>query len=78
MPISASELATGRAVRQASRSGDWRGPTAGLAPGFVQGNLVVLPATQAGDFLRFCQHNPKPCPLIGVTEPGDPDRKSVV
>ena len=72
MPISASELATGRAVRQACRSGDWLGPTAGLAPGFVQGNLVVLPAAQAGDFLRFCQRNPKSCPLIGVTEPGDP------
>jgi len=32
----------------------------------------VLPAAQAGDFMRFCQRNPKPCPLIGVTEPGDP------
>lgn len=72
VPISASELATGHAVRLACRSGDWRGPTAGLAPGFVQGNLVVLPAIQASDFLRFCQRNPKPCPLIGLTEPGEP------
>ena len=72
MPISASELATGRAVRAACRAGDWRGPTAGLAPGFVQGNLAVLPGAQAGDFLRFCQRNPKPCPVIGLSEPGDP------
>ena len=72
MPISASDLATGQAVRRACRTGGWRGPTAGLAPGFVQGNLVILPAVLAGDFLRFCQRNPKPCPVIGLTEPGDP------
>ncbi len=72
MPISASELRTGAAVRAACRAGTWRGPTAGLAPGFVQGNLAILPAALAGDFLRFCQRNPKPCPVIGMTEPGDP------
>ena len=42
-----------------------RGPTAGLAPGYVQGNLAILPQALAADFLRFCQLNPKPCPLIG-------------
>ncbi|MDW8445464.1 MAG: DUF1445 domain-containing protein [Acetobacteraceae bacterium] len=41
-------------------------------PGFVQGNLVVLPAADAADFLRFCVANPKPCPLLAVSEPGDP------
>ena len=43
-----------------------------MAPGIVQANLTILPAENAGDFLRFCQLNPKPCPLIGMTEPGDP------
>jgi uncharacterized protein YcsI (UPF0317 family) len=38
----------------------------------VQGNLVIVPSEFAGDFLRFCQLNPKPCPLIAVTERGDP------
>src|SRR6266852_6548191 len=52
--------------------GGHRGPTAGLAPGFVQGNLAILPAPLASDFLRFCQLNPKPCPLIGSSTPGDP------
>ena len=42
-----------------------RGPTAGLAPGYVQGNLAILPQALAADFMRFCQLNPKPCPLIG-------------
>lgn len=60
----------GRDVRLAARDGVLDGPTAGLAPGFVQGNLVILPSEVAGDFERFCRLNPKPCPLIGVTETG--------
>ncbi|GHE20517.1 UPF0317 protein [Halomonas urumqiensis] len=46
------------------------GPTSGLASGFVQVNLVILPEAEANGFLRFCQANPKPCPLIAVSEPG--------
>jgi uncharacterized protein YcsI (UPF0317 family) len=38
----------------------------------VQGNLVILPEAQANDFLRFCQRNPKPCPVLAVSEPGQP------
>lgn len=38
----------------------------------MQANLVVLPKTLAYDFLLFCQRNPKPCPLLDVTDPGDP------
>jgi len=66
-------LASGRDVRLACRSGAHDGLTAGLAPGFVQGNLVVLPRDWADDFLRFCQANPKPCPLIGIAEGGSPN-----
>jgi uncharacterized protein YcsI (UPF0317 family) len=62
---------SGHAVRLAIRAGAHRGPTAGLAPGFVQGNLAILPKNLAADFLRFCQLNPKPCPLIGTSAPGD-------
>jgi uncharacterized protein YcsI (UPF0317 family) len=62
----------GRDVRRAARAGTLTGPTAGLAPGFVQGNLVVVPADVADDFASFCRLNPKPCPVIGVTEPGVP------
>ena len=43
----------------------------GIAPGFVQGNLAILPAALASDFMRFCQLNPKPCPLLAVGAPGD-------
>jgi uncharacterized protein YcsI (UPF0317 family) len=51
--------------------------TSGMAPGFAQGNLVVLPKVWASDFLRFCLANPKPCPLLAVGEPGDPSLPTV-
>jgi uncharacterized protein YcsI (UPF0317 family) len=59
-------------VRHRIRRGAYRGPTAGLAPGFVQGNLAILPKDLAADFQRFCHLNPKPCPLLASSEPGDP------
>jgi uncharacterized protein YcsI (UPF0317 family) len=64
--------ASPHAIRLAARAQRITGQTAGLAPGFVQGNLVVLPNDLADEFLRFCQQNPRPCPLIAVSEPGDP------
>src|ERR1700734_390546 len=62
----------GVAARHAIRGNVHAGPTSGLAPGFVQANLAILPKALAEDFLRFCQLNPKPCPLVGVGAPGDP------
>jgi uncharacterized protein YcsI (UPF0317 family) len=67
-----SAMATGLEVRRASRAGTLDAPTAGLAPGYVQGNLAILPRDWAEEFLRFCQGNPKPCPLLGVSEAGNP------
>ena len=64
-----------RDVRQQIREGKWRRPTAGLAPGFVQTNLVILPRDLAFDFLLFAQRNPKPCPVIEVTDVGSPEPK---
>jgi uncharacterized protein YcsI (UPF0317 family) len=60
------------AARRAIRAGGLRAPTAGLAPGFVQANLCILPAADAQDFLLFCQRNPRPCPLLACSDPGDP------
>ncbi len=57
-------------VRALIRQGKWRQPTAGLCQGHVQANLVILPRDLAYDFLLFTQRNPKPCPLLEVTEPG--------
>jgi uncharacterized protein YcsI (UPF0317 family) len=60
-------------ARAAIRRGEWTGPTAGLAPGYTQANLVMLPEADAFDFLRFCVRNPKPCPVLEVTDPGSPE-----
>ena len=65
--------ATGGEVRRAARQGELTGPTPGLARGYVQANLVVVPKDIAFDFLLFCQRNPKPCPVLDVTDPGNPE-----
>ena len=54
------------------RSGTHTEHTSGLAHGYVQGNLCILPLEHATDFAAFCQRNPRPCPLIGIGAPGDP------
>ena len=57
-------------IRRLVRAGEWAGTTVGHAPDYVQANLVVLHRELAYDFLLFCQRNPKPCPLLEVTELG--------
>ncbi len=56
--------------RSLVREGKWQRPTAGIALGYAQMNLVILPEIYAFDFLLFCQRNPKPCPVIEVMEKG--------
>jgi uncharacterized protein YcsI (UPF0317 family) len=60
------------AARAMMRAGAWTGPTAGLAAGYAQANLAILPRELAYDFLVFCVRNPKPCPLLDVTDAGSP------
>ena len=60
-----------RQARLACRAGKVA-TTAGVANGFVQGNLAILPEKFAASFHRFCQLNPKPCPIIGISDVGDP------
>ncbi len=66
----AAEVA--QALRRRIRSGEIAGQTSGLGAGLLQANLAILPAALAGDFLLYCTRNPKPCPLLGVSDPGDP------
>ena len=66
---SAASLAEARA---AIRAGTWVAHTSGVADDHVQGNVVILPQALANDFLRYCQRNPKPCPVLAVSEPGEP------
>src|SRR5678810_598421 len=59
-------------VRRAVRERRHTGHTAGLAPGYVQGNVCILPREYAAEFREFCEKNPKPCPLLAMSEPGNP------
>ena len=58
------------AIRARIRRGELSGHTSGLADDLVQANLVVLPKAQAYDFLLYCQRNPRPCPLLAVSDAG--------
>ena len=69
--VISERLETGAAVRAACRDASWTATTAGLAPGYVQANLVMLPAALADDFEAFCIANPQPCPLLERTAVGD-------
>lgn len=60
-----------REVRLAIRRGKHSTHTAGLAPGYVQGNVCILPREYAAEFALFCERNPKPCPLLAASEPGE-------
>lgn len=59
-------------LRREARAGRFRGLTTGHTAGFVQANLVIVPANVAGDFLAFCQANAGACPVLAVGRPGDP------
>ena len=61
-----------RELRALARAGKWTGTTEGLAVGYAQANLVIIRKEAAFDFLLFCLRNPKPCPIVAVTDPGSP------
>lgn len=62
-----------QALRKLIRSGQHTGTTTGYASGYLQGNLAILQADYADEFLQFCAKNPKSCPLIGMSKPGVPN-----
>ncbi len=64
-------------LRAACRAGRFDGLTAGQAPGRVQANLMIVPRSAAYDFAVFCQRNPKPCPLLDITDAGDPEPRAI-
>jgi len=70
-----SKLTTGELVRQACREGRLNGQTAGLAKGYTQANLLIVPQDYAFEFLLFTQRNPKPCPVLEVVEAGQTEPK---
>ena len=57
-------------MRRMFREGALACPTSGMCAGYAQANLVVLPKEDAFDFLLYTQRNPKPCPVLEVTDAG--------
>lgn len=64
-------------IRLQIRQGLNTGTTSGLVPDHLQANLVILPASHAGDFVAFCHANRQACPLLAVSRPGDPSLPSL-
>src|SRR3954447_7369461 len=79
VPVDWSAVAglSGPEARALVRAGGWRQKTVGMAQGWVQANLVVLPAAYAADFLHFCERNAQACPVLDVTAPGSPEPRQV-
>lgn len=77
MSVTTPDLSNPRDLRHQIRAGLFDGPTAGLGGDALQANLVILPGSEAAEFLRFCQANPRPCPLLAVGAPGDPSLPSL-
>jgi uncharacterized protein YcsI (UPF0317 family) len=69
------QLTPAQRARLDIREGRHTGPTHGLALGYVQCNLVVIRQRLAFDFLLYCQRNQRACPVLEVTDPGDPEPK---
>ncbi|WP_395711845.1 putative hydro-lyase [Reyranella sp.] len=72
VPTPPAGIDSARLLREEIRAGRHATVTTGLAPGHVQANLAILPADWADEFAAFCAANPKPCPMIARSEPGDP------
>ncbi|MEM9431247.1 MAG: putative hydro-lyase [Pseudomonadota bacterium] len=64
-------------VRAAIRTGRYGAHTAGLGAGRLQTNVAIMREPSALDFMRFCLRNPKPCPLVGVSDTGRPEMRTL-
>jgi uncharacterized protein YcsI (UPF0317 family) len=72
-----SGILTPSQAREVFRTGEMPGTTSGWCRGYVQANLLAVPRDLAFDALLFALRNPGPCPLLEVTDPGDPHVRDV-
>src|SRR5437762_6162825 len=73
VPISTFRTLTPASIRACSKVRLQPSRKARHCPAYQQANLVILPQEAAAEFAAFCTRNPKPCPLIEITPPGDPE-----
>lgn len=76
-PPTESNLTPAQKARLKAREGRFSEITHGIAPGFVQCNLVILRQSLAYEFLLYCQRNSRACPVLEVTDTGDPEPKRI-
>jgi uncharacterized protein YcsI (UPF0317 family) len=53
------------------------GSTRGLALGYVQCNLAIVPEKLAFELLLYCQRNARACPVLEVCDPGSPEPRQL-
>lgn len=70
--MKADVLLESQRVRAEIRAGRMTGPSRGVAHGFVQCNLAIMPKAYAFDFMLYCQRNQRACPVLEVLDAGDP------
>ena len=72
--IDYAELSTmdNSSIRECIRSNRYQGHTAGLAKGYLQTNVAIMPERYVADFLKLCDKNSRSCPLSAVSKVGDP------
>ena len=63
--------------REMARRAEWTDYTLDVCQNYAQNNLAIVPKDYAFEFLLFCQRNPRPCPVVDVTEPGSPHPRVV-
>lgn len=64
------EYASPKEIRKLFKKEEIIKPTAGMARGYAQANLISIPKELAFEFMLFAYRNPKPCPLLDVLEAG--------
>ncbi len=72
LPRGTGNETAAQAARRSFRAGAFAGPTSGMAHGFVQANIAILPAAFADAFRRYCAANAQACPVLAISAPGDP------
>ncbi|GAA1540835.1 putative hydro-lyase [Actinomadura kijaniata] len=75
--MSQPSVLTPTQARALFRTGAQAATTSGWCRGYAQANLLAVPRDLALDTLLFIQRNPDACPLLEVTDPGDPHPREV-
>jgi len=55
-------------IRKKIAKGDFKKPTAGFCPGYVQANMLVIPKKHSKTFEEFAKKNSKAIPVLEIVE----------